>query len=74
MRKNNYNNWYPGRPDSQQPNADSRPPWMVHPKKRGMPKIVRKLLIVLLILALAGLGICIYMVLNPDIWRTATIS
>ena len=69
MRKNDYNNWYPQQPGTQQPGADNRPPWMMHPKKRGIPKFARKLLTILIILALLVLGVYIYYTLNPSVGR-----
>lgn len=57
------------------PDKGDRPPWMVHPKKRRikMPKTFRKVLIAVIILAVAAAGIYIYLMLNPDVARTATI-
>ena len=57
------------------PEGGGRPPWMVHPKKRRirMPKTIRKVLIVVIILAVAAAGVYIYLLLNPDVARTATI-
>ena len=53
---------------------ESRPPWMTHPKKRKMPMFARKLLIAAIILAVAALGLYLYLLLNPDVMRNATIS
>ena len=54
--------------------SESRPPWMTHPKKRKMPMFARKLLIAAIILAVAALGLYLYLLLNPDVMRNATIS
>ena len=56
-------------PGFRQPGAGNRPPWMMHPKKRGIPKFARKLLTILIILALLVLGVYIYYTLNPSVGR-----
>ena len=45
---------------------EDRPPWLTHPKKSGMPKLFRKILLVIAILALLALGYYIYLLLNPE--------
>ena len=49
--------------------ADGRPPWMIPPKKRKMPKPMKKLLVVLGVIALAVLAVYIYLLLNPSVGR-----
>ena len=63
------------------PAPESRPPWMQHPKKKRkarprpeMPRTIRKILIVVIILAVAAAGVYIYLMLTPDVARTATIK
>ena len=64
MKKNRYQDPYAGADG-----PDSRPPWMIPPKQRQMPKSVRRLLTALGIIALIVLGIYIYMLFNPSVGR-----
>ncbi|MBR0513292.1 MAG: hypothetical protein IJK06_03470 [Clostridia bacterium] len=64
MKKNRYQDPYTGAAG-----PDSRPPWMIPPKRRQMPKPVRRLLTVFGIIALIVLGIYIYMLFNPSVGR-----
>ncbi len=45
------------------------PPWLVPPKKGRMPKLVKKLLVILCIAALAALAVYVYYLLNPAVGR-----
>lgn len=44
---------------------DGRPPWLTHPKKHRMPKLFRKILVALIVIAILILGYYIYLILNP---------
>ena len=49
--------------------ADGRPPWMIPPGKRKMPRMMKKVLIIAGVAALAVLAVYIYMLLNPSVGR-----
>lgn len=45
--------------------AEERP-WLVHPKKHRTPKIMKKLLILIGIIALLVIAYYLYLILNPS--------
>ena len=49
-------------------------PWMTPPPRRKMPKIMRKALIILGLIALAVLIYYIYLLLNPAVGRHVEYS
>ena len=54
--------------------ADRQEPWLMPPRKRKMPKIVRKLLMVLALIALLIIVGYIYLLLNPSVWKNWEIT
>ncbi len=54
---------------AKQAQADGRPPWMIPPEKRKMPRMMKKVLIIAGVIALAVLAVYIYMLLNPSVGR-----
>ena len=64
MRKDEYR----GRHSAPQ-DPYARAPWQTHPRKRGIPGPLRKVLTLVIILALVALGVYIYLLLNPTVGR-----
>ena len=64
MRKDGYR----GRHSAPQ-DPYARAPWQTHLKKRGTPRLLRKVITLAVILALVALGVYIYLLLNPMVGR-----